>query len=214
VQIQCILDAYTNRGVFNIKIIEKCIKPLFDAKDISLNITLKEFYQYCKIELHFFTFEINEFKLVDASYLTHPDLLVTEAILMSCAVPVLITPLIKDCKCYIDGGIASNYPLKYCVESGKNKDEILGIKNNYNSSNKNIVNEESTILDFILNIIFKTIYNLALKHSNPDIKYEVICDTDFMTFNTLRTSLTSLEARKDLLNDGIESGKKFLENSV
>jgi len=210
IQIQSIFDSYTNRGVFDIKTIEKCLKPLFDAKDIEMNITLEDFHQYCNIELHFFTFEVNEFQLIDVSYLNYPKLLLTQAILMTCSIPVLLTPFINDGKCYIDGGIVCNYPLKYCVESGKNCDEILGFKNNYNTANKNIVDNDSTILDFILSIIFKTIYSLASKHSEPNIKYQVVCNTELLTFQFLRTSLTSLETRQDLLNNGIQTATDFL----
>jgi predicted acylesterase/phospholipase RssA len=96
IQIQSIFDSYTNRGVFDIKTIEKCLKPLFDAKDIELNITLEDFHQYCNIELHFFTFEVNEFQLIDVSYLNYPNLLLTQAILMTCSIPVLLTPFIIE----------------------------------------------------------------------------------------------------------------------
>jgi predicted acylesterase/phospholipase RssA len=215
IQVQNIFDAYTKRGVFDIKTIEKCLKPLLDAKDISLSVTLEEFYKYSKIELHFFTFEVNEFKLLDISYLTHPNTLLTQAILMSCAIPVLITPVLEDGKCYIDGGLVCNYPLKYCVDSGKNIDEILGFKNKYtNSTNKNYVDNNSNMLDFILSILFKTIYSLGVKHTEPSIKYEVLCETELLTFQFLRTSLTSLETRKDLLNSGIKSAQYFLENCI
>jgi predicted acylesterase/phospholipase RssA len=212
IKVQNIFDAYTKKGIFDIQIIEKCFKPLFDAKDIPLNITLDDFYNLSKIELHFFTFEVNEFSLLDISYITHPNLLLTQAILMTCAIPVLITPLLNDNKCYIDGGLVCNYPLKYCVESGKNVDEILGFKNNYNYNNTSYINNESTILDLILSILFKTIYTLGLQHVEPKIKYEVICDTDLLTFQFLRTSLTSLDTRKELLKSGIETAKLFLSN--
>ena len=215
IQVQNIFDAYTKRGVFDIKTIEKCLKPLLDAKDISLSVTLEEFYKYSKIELHFFTFEVNEFKLLDVSYLTHPNILLTQAILMTCAIPVLMTPVLEDGKCYIDGGLVCNYPLKYCVDSGKNIDEILGFKNKYtNTANKNYVDDNSNLLDFILSILFKTIYSLGVKHTEPSIKHEVLCETELLTFQFLRTSLTSLETRKDLLNSGIKSAQCFLENCV
>ena len=216
IQVQTIFDAYTNRGVYDLKIIETCLKPLFNAKDLSLSITLEEFYQYSKIELHFFSFEINEFKLTDVSHITHPNLLLTQAILMTCAIPVLLTPFIVDNKCYIDGGMVCNYPLKYCVESGKNVDEILGIKNSY-SKRKTIVDTNSTMLDFILSIIFKTIFSLAINHVEPQIKNEIICDTELLTFQFLKTSISSLENRKDLLNSGIQYAQDFLsslENSI
>jgi len=215
IQVQTIFDAYTKRGVFDIKTIEKCLKPLLDAKDISLSVTLEDFYKYSKIELHFFTFEVNEFKLLDVSYLTHPNILLTQAILMTCAIPVLMTPVLEDGKCYIDGGLVCNYPLKYCVDSGKNVDEILGFKNKYtNTKNKNYVDDNSNLLDFILSILFKTIYSLGAKHTEPSIKYEVLCETELLTFQFLRTSLSSLETRKDLLNSGIKTAQCFLENCV
>jgi len=210
IQIQQIFDAYTKRGLFDIKIVEKCLKPLFDAKDISLSITLKEFYNFSNIELHFFSFEINEFQLADISYLTHPDLLVTQALTMTCAIPVLLTPFLLDGKCYIDGGIACNYPLKYRVETCENTDEILGFKNNYNLKDKNLLNNDSTMLDFILTITFKTIYSLSEKHIQPTIKYQCSCETEPITFNFLRTYITSLEARQELLQSGIQSAKHFL----
>ena len=59
IKVQNVLDAYTKKGIFDIKTVEKCFKPLLDAKDLSMDITLEEFYKYSNIELHFFSFEIN-----------------------------------------------------------------------------------------------------------------------------------------------------------
>ena len=117
IKVQNILDAYTKKGIFDNKIIEKCFKPLLDAKDISMDITLEELYTFSNIELHLFSFEINEYKVQDISHLTHPKLTLITAIQMTCALPVLVTPVCIDDKCYIDGGMSSNYPLKYCIES-------------------------------------------------------------------------------------------------
>ena len=50
VKIQNILDAYTKKGIFDFKTIEKCFKPLFDAKDIPLDISLNDFYELSKID--------------------------------------------------------------------------------------------------------------------------------------------------------------------
>jgi predicted acylesterase/phospholipase RssA len=62
VTVQNIFDSYTKKGLFDIKIIEKCFKPLFAAKDIPLNINLEDFYKFSNIELHFFSLEVNEYK--------------------------------------------------------------------------------------------------------------------------------------------------------
>ena len=210
IRIQDIFDAYTKKGIFEIKTLEKCFKPLFDAKDLSLDITLEEFYNYSNIELHFFTFEINGFKLEDISYLTHPKLPLMQAILMTCSLPILVTPLCVDGKCYTDGGTVCNYPLNYCIESGKNEDEILGIKNLFDINNKNIIDAESTLLDFIIHFLFKSVYNLSIDHTQPNIKYEIVCETMSLTINDFKISLSSIEKRIELYNRGVNYAETFL----
>jgi len=215
IKVQNILDSYTKKGIFDCKTVEKCFKPLFDAKDISLDITLEDFFRLTKKEIHLFTFEINEYKLFDISYKTHPNIKLLDAVQMSCALPVLITPVFIDDKCFMDGGIACNYPLQFCIESGKNPDEILGFKNKY-SDNKTIINSKSTLLDHILNFLFKAILSMESNYTQPVIKNQVICDTSYVTFDTLRAATTSIEIRKELFDKGKESAIQFLElqNSV
>jgi NTE family protein len=215
IKVQNILESYTKKGIFDSKIVEKCFKPLFDAKDISLEITLEEFFKLTKKEIHLFTFEINEYKLFDISYKTHPDLKLLDAVQMSCALPVLITPVFIDDKCFMDGGIACNYPLQFCIESGKNPDETLGFKNKY-SDNKTIINSKSTLLDHILNFLFKAILSMESNYIQPIIKNQVICDTSYVTFDTLSAATTSIEVRKDLFDKGREAAIQFLElqNSI
>ena len=72
VKVQNIFEAYTKKGIFDIKTIEKYFKPLFDAKDISLNISLEDFFKLTNVDIHMFTFEINSYKTQDISYKTHP----------------------------------------------------------------------------------------------------------------------------------------------
>lgn len=213
VNIQNIFDAYTKKGIFDDKTVIKCFKPLFDAKDISLNISLKDFYEYSKIELHMFSFEVNAFSVEDISYLTHPDLSLITAIQMSCALPVLMTPICADGKCYIDGGVTCNYPLKNCIESNKSIEEILGFKNKYDNNNKNHIDSNSTLLDFITSFLFKLIHNVSSNNTpQTSITYEVICNADFLTISTLKSALYSIETREKLYINGIESAIKFLSN--
>jgi len=211
IKVQNIFDAYTKKGVFDIKTIEKCFKPLLDAKDIPMDINLNDFYKLSNIELHLFSFEINEYKVYDISYLTHPNLSLMTAIQMTCALPVLVTPVCIEDKCYIDGGMSSNYPLNYCIQSGKNSDEILGFKNKY-SEEKNYINAESTILDFLLSFLFKAVFSINTDKSQPIIKYELLCDAQYLNFEVLRSSLSNIEVRRDLFNNGMETAVKFLEN--
>ena len=70
INVENVMDLYSKKGLFDSSVIEKAFKPLFDAKDIPIHISLSEFYELTKIELHMFSFEINEYILQDISYKT------------------------------------------------------------------------------------------------------------------------------------------------
>lgn len=216
IKVQSIFDAYTKKGIFDISTIEKCFKPLLDAKDISMSITLEEFFALSHIELHLFSFEMNEYKMHDISYLTHPNLSLIQAIQMTCSLPLLISPVCIDDKCYIDGGVFCNYPLNYCIESGKLLDEILGFKNNYCSDNI-IINTDSTLMDFLLSFIFKAVFSVNTDHNQPALKNEVICDAKNLSIDVLRSAINNMDIRRELYSDGVASAIRFLsylENSI
>lgn len=210
IKVSNIFEAYKNRGLFDKTIIEKVFKPLLDAKDLSINITLKDFYEYSKIEMHFYSFEINQFCVEDISYLTHPELSLIDAVIMSSTLPVLMTPIIIDNKCYIDGGVSVNYPVKYCLESGKNEQEILGLCNQYDVQQKNQVDNESNLLEFILCFFFKMFRSLSSNNIVPKIKNEIVCNVKYLSLNYLMSAVSSVEVRKELQQKGIESAKEFV----
>lgn len=212
INVQKIFDAYTKKGIFDISTVEKIFKPLFSAKDLALDINLQDFYNYSKIELHFFAFDINDFKIEDISYKTHPDISVITALQMTCSLPVLVAPVCIDNKCYIDGGIVCNYPLNKCLES-HNQDEILGIKNQYDKNDSNRVDSNSTMLDFLMSFVFKMIQNMDTGDKQTIIKNEIICKADFLSIDYLKTALYSIDVRKELFNSGIEFAKEFLSLS-
>lgn len=209
IKVQYILDSYAKKGIFDITTVEKCFRPLFHAKDIPLDITLEDFFKITNKEIHMFAFEINEYKVVDISHKTHPNLQLLVAIQMSCALPVLMTPVFMEDKCFMDGGVACNYPLNFCIDSGKNPDETLGFKNKY-LDNKTIISEKSTLLDYVLNFLFKTIFDVHNNYVQPIIKNEVICDTSYLTFELLRSAIGDIDVRKDLFEKGKQSAIQFL----
>ena len=65
---------------------------------------------------------------------------------------ILIAPVFIEDKCYIDGGLSTNYPLQYCIESGNNLDEILGFKNHYTEDNDDTINLDSTLIQFLFRV--------------------------------------------------------------
>ena len=209
INVQKIFDAYTKKGIFDIKTVEKIFKPLFSAKDLPLDISLQDFYNYSKIELHFFAFDINDFKNEDISYKTHPNISLITALQMTCSLPVLVAPVCIDNKCYIDGGIDCNYPLNKCLEL-YNQDEILGIKNQYDKNDSNRVDSTSTMLDFLMSFVFKMIQNMDTGDKQTVIKNQIICKADFLSIDYLKTALYSMDVRKELFNSGTGFAKEFL----
>lgn len=215
-----IFDAFYNKGLYDKKLAEIVFKPLLEAKDLSLSITLKEFYEYTKIEFHLYTFELNKFETVDISYKTHPDLLLMQAITMSSALPGIFMPTILDNGCYIDGGVMSNYPLTYCLKEHTNPDEILGItffrsiQDETNDGYKNnIITDESSVLDFsigffinAMNYIYKNI-----KRDKIENQIECINDDNFLTLDVIQASINSQQMRKEWIDKGINDAKLFLD---
>ena len=126
-----IMDIYSKKGLYDHNVAEIIFKPLLNAKDLPLTVTLAELHNYSKIELHMYSLEINEFKTVDISYKTHPTLPLLSALIMTSAIPTLFVPFCLDNKCYIDGGVVANYPLNFCLDDGHKKEEILGLRFTY-----------------------------------------------------------------------------------
>ena len=205
-----IFEAYSKKGIFDKNIAEIFYKPFFNAKDISLEITMKEFYKLTNIEIHLFSLDINSFSLEDISYLTHPELSLLTAVQMSSAIPVLISPVCIGDKCYVDGGVVCNYPVNQCILRAENIDNIFGIKNNYVKKDANIVKNKSTILEYVMNFISRLVNNVAIKTEELNIPNELIYEADLMNWSNIKLTLTSKEERQRLINDGIESGKTYL----
>lgn len=214
VTVQHLLHSYSNRGLFGKDVVIKCFKPLFDAKDLSLDITLQEFFEWSGVDLHLVAFDINAYCTVRVSHTTHPDLCLMNAVQMTCALPVLLSPVLLDGQCLMDGGVACNYPLHFCLEDGHDPKEVLGFKNHYASSDisSQTVGEQSTLLDYLLNFLFKAVFRL--RQDPPTIPHEVVCDTACLTFDLLSRAISSAEVRTQLFDQGKQHATAFLQDRV
>jgi predicted acylesterase/phospholipase RssA len=68
------LNIFNNKGLLDEQFILKCFKPLLLGKDLSINITLKELYDYSKINFYLYTTDLINFDKVELSHKTYPDL--------------------------------------------------------------------------------------------------------------------------------------------
>ena len=64
-----VLESVTNKGFFSsYELSKKFFLPLFKAKDIEIDITLKQFYEKTNIELFFITVEVENLQVVELSH--------------------------------------------------------------------------------------------------------------------------------------------------
>ena len=211
-----IYNGFKQCGFYNRDIFVKSYKSLFEAKDISIDVTMKEFYELTNIDYHLIAYEVNNLQMEDISHETYPDIKVIDAIHMTSCLPVFFTPVFIENKCFIDGGIALNYPLNLCINKYQNKEEILGIKHVYtNDEESKNITKETGIIEYFLNIFYKLVKNISKQNYNIDeqssIKYEIICYEKYMTLNSIITSLTKSEKRNDLLENGIKIAQQYCE---
>jgi hypothetical protein len=119
----------------------------------------------------------------------------------------MFSPLLKDNKCYCDGGIIKNYPLEKCINSGVNPDEILGLRRVNIQSNVNSLNETSSLLDFIMIIINNYAKRLLVLNNDITIKNEYIVESEPTTLLNMYSVLNNIEERIQLINIGINMVK-------
>ena len=211
VNLDHILESYDKKGLFDSEVIRKSFKPLFGAKDLSLDITLEEFYAYSNIDIHLVAFELNAYQTIDISHATFPKLPLLVALQMSIALPIFMAPVCIDQMCVMDGGVACNYPLKYCIERGVSSEEILGFKNQYSTQLPyTTIHAQSTLFDYLLGFMYKSIFNQNQSTTIP-IHYELVCDTSYITMELLQNTFSHIELRRELFEKGIETAKQFLE---
>jgi predicted acylesterase/phospholipase RssA len=202
---QNVFSIFHKRGIFNVKVIEDIFSPLFKGKDISIDVTLKEFFDIVGIEIHLFSVNINNFTLVDFSHKTHPDWRVVDAVYASSGLPILFQPIIRDDMCLSDGGMVSNYPVSNCINNGADPETIFGIcrkpiiRLNYN------ISTESSLFDYILNIFYKTVERVLNNQERPKINHEIYIDCPPLSINDIFDASSKMEERIRLIKFGEES---------
>lgn len=176
-----IFDMWNSKGFLGKEFIIDAVKPLLEAKDLSINITLEDFFNYNNIELHMFSVDINSFPLeiTDISYKTHGTLKLIDALYMTTAAPFMFKPYIINESCYIDGGVINNYPIDICLkQTSCNPSEILSfrcilsINNELKDTKPKKIDEKTTLYEY-----WAYLMRLFIKYINTDNKQSVIMNT-------------------------------------
>jgi predicted acylesterase/phospholipase RssA len=204
-----ILQSYDNMGIFKHAVVENIMKPIFNALDLSVDITLKEFYEFNHIDMHFITSEINMFKMVDLSHTTHPDWRVVDAMYCSCCLPVLFAPHIHENEIYMDGALFQNCPIQACLDHGAKPCEVLCVNKIYETSYSQtpVLN---TMLDYLLFLFQKVLDKVAI--DQPNIPYTVNIVSTPITLYDIYKGTSNVDNRKQLIQDGVNAWTRFFED--
>lgn len=213
-----IFGAYRNKGFFSNIHFEEMISPLLKGKGLNINITLKELFEYSKINLYFNSVEINNinnFETIIISHHNFPDIPLVKALQMTSAIPYLIEPVCIDQKCYIDGAFLINCLSKICLSYGCREDETLSISY---ILDKDVVkkytqiNEESNIFDFFYMFNFKIVNYLLLLDPPHNLTNQITIQLNQSPIdNKLINQLSkSKELRKEWFKDGENDAITFL----
>ena len=211
-----LFSAFNRKGILNINLIQQALEPLLLGKQLSATITLEEFYQYNHIEIHMYSININdsEFKKVDLSYKTHPNMTLVDALTATTAFPILIPPLCLHGNCYVDGGLLNNLPINDCLNQTKcKKESILAIRNKktQTSFQMDAIQDDSTMIQYVFSLLGKIIYYIGTDKDQASVPNEVLCLLDSQgDYKRWLSQVVKQKIRRKLIKQGIKDAKLFL----
>jgi len=223
-----IVDIQNTKGIYSSKLLCDMLNPLLNTIQCSMeNTTLKHLYDITKIPFYIYTTRLTDFKCIELSYKSHPDLTLEKAITMSCSIPFIFEPVYHDNDFYIDGGFYMNYPLKPCISRlqhslkdcshnniSETEHNVVGVKFN-DPDNKKTIKKDDTLFKYIYFLTTKIINSikcddLSLDMIPKNINYReiLINDPEGVTLTNMKKTVVDESFRKYM----IETGKNYFND--
>jgi predicted acylesterase/phospholipase RssA len=209
--IYTILNSYDNCGIFEASIIENGLKPLFNGADISINITLHDFFVKTGVKMHIYTVELNTFKLICLSHTTHPNWRLIDALYATSCLPFFLKPLYIENSIFIDGGIFLNYPLLECLKlENINSREILGICRTNSDDPNYKLKQDSNLIEYVIFVFFKILSTIK-QDCYKKIENEIFVYMNPITASSFYEFANSETYRVELIKIGMDAAKSFIK---
>ncbi len=200
------------KGIINKKIIYDIISPLLRTNSLSEDITLGEFFNHTKKEIHIIATNLNTLEYIDFSYKTHPKLSLIDSIYMSSSIPCIMQPIYYNNAYVIDGGLSHGYPIKLCKEENPDDIEnILGIK--IIKNDKDEVKQDQSLLFYVFSIIEK-MREKVNNFNESEAKYQINILSEIWLNRNFKEFLDNKNKRKELIELGEQNVKNFLDNYI
>lgn len=207
INIEKIFNIFNTKGLIEQDFFISLLKPLFDYKEIDINITLEEFEKKVGYKFNIFTCCFNNFNLININSDTHSNIKLIDAINMTCSIPVIFKPVTYDNNLYIDGGLIQGYPLSQCLDNYK-QNEVVGIRFNFLDNEIKSL-EDINVVEFIFKLINKMGRYIS-KDTYTNIDNEIVIDYNDLNYKDLEKCLSSEEKRIELIEIGIETVNKWI----
>ena len=205
---QMVLASIFKKRYFDISLFRESLKNLLQSVDLTIDITLKELYEYSNIDIHIFSTKLNTFELIDFNHKTHPAVKIVDALYKSSTLPFIFQPLWYEGSFYVDGGLVNNYPVNKCIVDKIHTDDILGIRYNF-LLKPEVLDENAHVLEYAF-FLYKNFFRILRNQRNVLLKNEIIIPCDAISIGECKQLLHHSELRKKYIINGRKAAQLFL----
>lgn len=196
------MHLYETFGIFNNDIFVDIFSHLFAYKELDVNITFEEFYQYNNLDIHLYSTKLENLEYTDFNHLTTPKMKVLDAIHASCAVPFIFPPYKQDTSYYLDGSIMIDLPLEPALTK-HDKEEVLVIKK---FSESIVLKENPNLLDY-MGFVFVNLIHKIIICNNQHIENFIVVKDNIVSLD----DILQMASQKEKRNTAIQSGMDLFE---
>lgn len=149
-----LVNIFQSKGLVNVNCFKEYFKPFFDSINMSIDITLKEYYTITKKHLYLYGTCVRDVSSVQFSHHQFPDMKLMDALHASCSIPGIFSPIVFNDEVYIDGGLMCNYPLEECLSiENVVPEEVIAVNHVYPRPEGGFNVENFNIFDLIFYLL-------------------------------------------------------------
>ena len=204
-------NIYTDLGIDDGSKNENLLRKYLYAKTNLNSITFIEFAKKFGYNLIITGANLDTHNTDYFSVDTFPDMDIVLALLITSCIPFIFKPITFNDNLYVDGGIYSNFPIKYFKT---NSTDTLGICINPDSikNNDNIINYSTNILFSMMNkLSYDNMYKNKHKYNICLISFETSCIDDIgFSLNDMEIKIDD-KIFKEYMEYGYKEFKKYYE---
>jgi len=200
IQLDEILSIATRKGFKDMEVFKKIFHPVLESQNVSVNITMKEYFELTKVDLHIFVTEVNSFRSLDINHKAYPDWKLIDAVYASAAVPIIFSPLYKDELYYVDGGLLNNFPLNSCLQNEKcERKNLLPLDIDCKTER---CESKLSFFEILLTLFVNIFKTLSNRKSIPILENTVLMKLPTISLDSINSLIENAEKRIELINIG------------